>query len=95
MVMKPSRRVSAAMEACDAGRLEVIPEWSINGFLRKCCRFYSLLFIVGQFLNGFDKCEGFMFVFLFLYLITGVNMGSRRRDKNFCSPNSGSFSLAV
>ncbi|RXN13207.1 zinc finger MYM-type 1-like protein [Labeo rohita] len=36
--------------------------------------------------NGLDECEGVMFAFLFLYLITGVNMGSRRRDKNFCSP---------
>lgn len=96
IVMMLSRRVSAAMEACDAGRLKIIPEWSmLNGFLSKCCSFYLLLFIAGQFLNGLDKCEGFMFVFLFLYLITGVNMGSRRSDKIFCSPSSGSFSLAV
>ena len=88
--------VSAAMEACDAGGLKIIPEWSmLNGFLSKCCWFYLLLFIVVLFINGLDKCEGFIFVFLFLHLITGVNMGSRRRDKNFCSPNSGSFSLAV
>ena len=90
-----SRCVSAAMEACDAGRLKIIPEWSmLNGFLSKCCWFYLSLFIVGQFLNGLDKCEGFMFAFLFLYF-TGVKMGSRGRDKNFCSPTSGLFSLVV
>ena len=67
IVMMLSRCVSTAMEACGAGRLKIIPEWSmLNGFLSKCCWFYLLLFIVGQFLNGLDECERFMFVFLFL-----------------------------